>query len=526
MKIDYLLKGGYVIDGRKAEDEPARADVAVAGDRIVAAGDLSNSYAEKTIDVNGLYVCPGFIDVHAHSDFVMLADGRAEGKVCQGVTTEINGNCGLSAAPLFGAAREQREKEIAQYGIKERWSTFPEYFSILERRRIALNVVTLVGHGNLRASVAGYEDRPLSDAEMQRACELLKESMVSGAKGLSTGLIYPPGVYADTEELILFAGEVAKHNGIYTSHMRSESDYLLESIEEVIRIADGAKVRAHISHLKTSDEKNWGKITDVFKKIEEANAGKLSVTCDRYPYIASSTDLDTVLPSWAFEGGHHKEIERLKNARERLTRDILQQHPEILSVLEKVFITSVLTDRNKWVEGKSIAEISRTLNKAGLQCIFDLLLEEDLSVGAVFFVMSEDNLKAILGKPYTMIGSDGTARCFDGITATGVPHPRGFGSFPRVLGRYVRDEGIMPVSEAVYKMTGLPAKTFHIDRRGIIAEGYYADITIFDPETVSDTASYNKPFQRPDGVYHVLVNGTPVVLDGELTRAMPGRVLR
>ncbi len=525
MKIDCLLKGGHVIDGCGALVGPSRADVAVAGDRIVAVGDLSNSNAEKTIDVTGMYVCPGFIDVHAHSDFVLLADGRAEGKICQGVTTEINGNCGLSAAPLFGAAREQREKDIAEYGIKERWNTFPEYFSILEKRRIALNVITLTGHGNLRASVAGYENRSLSDSEMTRARELLNESMVSGAKGLSTGLIYPPGVFAKTDELITLAGEAAKYNGIYTSHMRSESDHLLESIDEVIRIAEGAKVRAHISHLKTSDEKNWGKITDVFRKIEEANVGKLSLTCDRYPYVASSTDLDAVLPSWAFEGGHRKEIERLKNQRERLSREILELHPES-SIWEKIFITSVITDVNKWVEGKSIAEISRTLNKAELQCIFDLLLEEDLSVGAVFFTMSEDNLKAILGKPYTMIGSDSTARCYDGITATGVPHPRGFGSFPRVLGRYVRDEGVIPVSEAIYKMTGLPARTFNIEQRGIIAEGYYADITIFDPETVTDTAAFDKPFQRPKGIHYVLVNGTPVVFEGEFTGAMPGRVLR
>ncbi len=525
MKIDYLLQGGYVIDGRTGGTGPVRADVAIAGDRIAAVGDLSNCNAEEVIDVKGLYVCPGFIDVHAHSDFVLLADGRAEGKICQGVTTEINGNCGMSAAPLLGAAREQREKEIAEYGIQERWSTFSEYFSILEKRKIAINAITLAGHGNLRASVAGYEDRALSGSEMERARELLSESMTSGAKGLSTGLIYPPGVFADTEELISLAAEAAKHNGIYTSHMRSESDNLLESIDEVIRIAKEAKVRAHISHLKTSDEKNWGKVNDVFKKIETANSGGAVVTCDRYPYIASSTDLDAVLPSWAFEGGNKKEIERLRNEQERLARDILALHPET-SVWEKIFIASVITDRNKWVEGKSIAEISRTLNKPGLQCIFDLLLEEDLSVWAVFFTMSEDNLKAILQKPYTMIGSDSTARSFDGITATGVPHPRGFGSFPRVLGRYVRDEGILSISEAVYKMTGLPAKTFQIEKRGVIAENYYADITVFDPKKVTDTAAFDNPFQRPEGIHHVLVNGVPVVLEGDVTGAMPGRVLR
>lgn len=525
LNIDYILTGGYVIYGDRPDDVPVKADVAVAGDMIRAVGDLSDVQAERIIDITGLYLCPGFIDAHAHSDFVLLADGRAEAKICQGITTEINGNCGLSAAPLYGAALEQRERDIAEFDIRERWNSFSEYFALLEKRKIAVNTVTLTGHGNLRASIAGYEKRTLSLSEMERALQLLRESIASGSKGLSTGLIYPPGVFADTAEIITLAKEVAVHNGIYTTHMRSEGDHLLESIDEVVRIAKDADVRVHISHLKTSDEKNWTKIDEVFNKIEGARSNGLSVTCDRYPYIASSTDLDAVLPSWAFEGGHKHELKRLRQEPKRLERAIMKEHPDP-SIWEEIFISSVITQKNKWMEGMNIFAISRSLGKSEMSCLFDLLIEEDLSVGAVFFIMNEENLEAILGKPYTMIGSDSTARCFDGITAKGVPHPRGFGSFPRVLGKYVREEKVLPVGEAVYKMTGLPAATFRLDRRGHIAEGYYADITVFDPENINDTADFVNPFQRPEGIHYVFVNGVPVVEEGVVTGAMPGRVLK
>ncbi len=524
MKIDYVIRGGYVLDGSSEGSLPVRADVAISGDKIAAIGELSHLRAEHTIDINDRYICPGFIDVHGHSDFVILADGREDAKICQGVTTEVNGNCGMSAAPLYGAALQQREAELKELGIKERWNTFPEFYQLLSMRQLAVNFATLTGHGNLRASVAGYEDRPLSEKESVRAKELLNESMEAGSRGLSTGLIYPPGVYADTGEIISLAREAAARNGIYASHMRSEGDRLIESIDEVITIARQAGIQAQISHLKTSDEKNWGKLETAFQRIEDANRNNLRITCDRYPYIASSTDLDAVLPSWAFEGGNKMEIKRLKTEQERLMRDIRAEHPDP-SVWEKVVVSSVITDSNKWMEGKSIKEISLSQGKSEMKCLFDILLEENLRVGAVFFTMNEDNLKAILAKPYTMIGSDSTGRSFDGITASGKPHPRGFGSFPRVLGKYVREDSVMELGEAVYKMTGLPAQTFQIDRRGAIAEGCYADIVVFDPDTIQDTAEFASPFQKPDGIDYVFVNGSPAVYEGRLSGAMAGRVI-
>ncbi len=525
MGIDYLIKDGFIIEGTKGDATQRRADIAIKGDCIIEIGDLSHVRAHKTLSVKGLCICPGFIDTHAHSEFVLLADGRAEGKICQGITTEINGNCGVSAAPLYGQAIEQREKDFEELDLKDRWNSISEYFTILEKRQCATNFITLVGHGNLRASVVGYSDKALSEAEINEISELLKNTMDAGAKGLSTGLIYPPGVYSDTSELIDLARVAAKYKGIYTTHMRSEGDKILESVDEVICIADKSRIHAHISHFKTSGEKNWKKLDEVFERIDRAHKKRLSVTCDRYPYTASCTDLDAVLPSWAFEGGRKKEIKRLKTKQKRLMNDIIKEYPET-SFWDNIIISSVRRNKNKWMEGKRFSEISKILNKTPLQYLFDILVEEDLNVGAIFFLMNEENLKSILKRPYTVIGTDSGARSFNGITAKGMPHPRGFGSFPRILGRYVREQGDITLSEAIYKMTGLPAKIFRINRRGIIAKGFFADITIFDPEKVKDNADFQEPFQKPEGIYHVFVNGTPVLLEGKLTGALPGRILR
>lgn len=514
-----------VVDGTGRE--PVMSDVAVEGSRIKDVGDLSDAGATRTIDLKGLCVCPGFIDAHAHSEFVLLADGRAEGKVSQGITTEINGNCGMSAAPLYGPALEQREPDLKHLDIKERWNTFSEYFEILEKRKIAVNFATLVGHGNIRASVAGYSDRQLSEKEMEEAVRLLREAMGAGARGLSTGLIYPPGIYSGTSEIINLAREAAKHGGIYTTHMRSEGDMLMESIEEVVSIASESGIHAHISHLKASGEKNWDKLKDVFGALDSAADNGLIITCDRYPYIASSTDLDAVLPSWAFEGGRKEELERLRSERVRLAEDILKEHPEASGhdFWEKIVVsTSGLG--NKWIEGKSIAEISRSSKKSPIETAFDLLLEEELNVGAIFFLMSEDNLRSIMKRDYMALGTDSAARSYDGATAEGKPHPRGFGSCPRMLGKYVREEGILTLQEAVYKMTGLPADIFRLKGRGVLAKGFFADITVFDPEKIIDTADFNNPFRRPEGIHYVFVNGEPVLAEGRMTGAMPGRVLR
>jgi N-acyl-D-amino-acid deacylase len=525
LSIDYLIKNGLIINGNSNAVKSEVADIAIEGDRIKAVGELSGVNADRIIDIEKLCVSPGFIDTHSHSEFSLLADGRAEGKISQGITTEINGNCGFSAAPLYTHALEQREDELNDLGIRERWNTLDEYFTFLNSRGFALNFATLVGHNNLRASVLGYSDRCPTGTEMAKMAALLRDSIGSGAIGLSTGLIYPPGIYSETSEVVGLAKVAGELGGIYATHMRDEGDELLESVDEVLNVAAEAGIHAHISHLKTSGEKNWGKLEGVYKRIEGALREGSFVTCDRYPYIASSTDLDAVLPSWVFEGGRYKEIARLKQDQDRLIREITALYPEE-SFWEKVRISSVRSGRNKWMEGKSIFNISKHLGKVPLKALFDILIDEELNVGAIFFSMNEDNLRSILKRSYAMIGSDSSARSFDGITARGKPHPRAFGTFPRVLGKFVRDNSTLSLSEAVYKMAELPSRTFGIKHRGIIAEGYFADMVVFDPEKVDDLSDFENPFKRPEGIYHVFVNGTPVLIDGEFTGALPGRVLR
>jgi N-acyl-D-amino-acid deacylase len=529
--IDLLIKNGTIYDGTGVE--PFEADIGIAGDKIAFVAKKIGFKAEKTIDAKGMAVSPGFIDTHAHSEFTLLADPRAEGKTSQGITTEINGNCGLSAAPLYGEAFEHRDKDLKELGIKERWSTLEEYFRILEGRGIALNFVTLAGHGNVRASVIGYKDKKPTIAELKKMRSLLQKAIDAGAIGLSTGLIYPPGIYSDTEEMIELCKVLSQKSRtsisklIYTSHMRSEGKGFIESIKEIIRIAKEANIKVHISHIKTSGKENWDKIDEAISLINSARERGVKVTCDRYPYTASSTDLDTILPSWTYEGGAEEELRRLKSSQvlEKIKKEILHGHPDN-DYWTKVSVSSVSSQKNKWMEGKTLSYISRKINKSPVDAIFKILKEEKLRAGAIFSTMSEDNLRRFLSLPYAMIGSDSSARSMSGITYDGKPHPRGFGSFPRFLGKYVRDERLINMSEAIYKITMLPAKIFGIQKRGIIKKGAFADIVVFDPERMIDRATFDKPFLKSEGIHYVVVNGTPAVWKGKFTGAATGKILR
>jgi N-acyl-D-amino-acid deacylase len=514
-----------IIDGSSKSSGIRQGDIGIKGDRIEKFGDLSGATATTVSHASGLIVSPGFIDTHTHSEFTLLADGRAEGKISQGITTEIHGNCGMSAAPLYGPAVEHREKELDELSLKERWNSFSEYYSLLNKKGFTTNFVTLVGHGNLRASVMGFSNREPNSKEKQKMFELLEDALDSGARGISTGLVYPPGVYAHTPEILELTKETVKQGGfVYTTHMRDEGDNILDSVEEALRIGSEAKIHVHISHLKTYGKSNWEKIGSVIKKMFQAQQGGLDLTCDRYPYTAAATDLDAMLPAWAYKGGHKEELKRLQNERKRLSTNILKAYPDETS-WDAVHISSVNTAGNKWMEGRSLLSISRQLEKPPVDCLFDILTGEKLRVGAIFYTLSEDNLKTILTLPYSMIGSDSSAKSFTGVTAQGKPHPRGFGSFPKVLGKYVREEKILSLTEAVHKMTGLPAKVFKINQRGTIHQGFFADITVFHPEKIQDRATYDNPFQQPEGVYYVFVNGKPVLWEGKQTDALSGRIL-
>ncbi len=524
-RFDILIKYGMIYDG--SASEPYVSNIAISGNKINSISSSEISDADIVINARGLAVSPGFIDTHAHSDFTIIADRRAEGKLCQGITTEINGNCGMSAAPLYGKTIEKREEDLKELGIKERWNTLKEYFDIIKNKGIALNTATLVGHGNIRGSVVGYDDRIPSAKELTGMSELLKESIEQGAIGFSTGLIYPPGIYSRTEELIELSKVLAGRGLIYTSHMRSEGAMLIEAVQEVIKIGREAGVKVHISHIKTAGEQNWHKADKVISLIYDYLEGGINITCDRYPYTSSSTDLDVIMPSWVFTGSNEEEIKRLQNNKERqkIKREIKK---EIISgnYWENVTVSSVVSEKNRWMEGRTVADICKDMKMDEIDFIFDLLVQERLRVGAIFTTMSEENMKRFISLPFCMIGSDSSARCFDGVTKKGRPHPRGFGTFPAFLGRYVRDEKVMPLSEAIHKITMLPALTFGLKGRGQIKEGMYADIVIFDPQKIIDRSTYENPFKKPEGIYYVFVNGIPAITEGKVTGKHAGRVLR
>lgn len=524
LMMGYLIKNGIVIDG--SGKDPVEANIAIKGDRIFFVGKAQVD-AKEVIDANGLIVSPGFIDTHTHSEFTLLADNRAEAKISQGITTEVNGNCGLSAAPLYAEALEQREADLEELDIKERWATFGEYFILLEKRGIAINFSTLCGHGNIRASVIGYKNRKPDKKEMDDMKRLFSGSLNEGARGLSTGLIYPPGVYSDTEELIELSSKLRTPNSkfIYASHMRSEGDQLIESIAETIEIGRKSGAHVHISHIKTSGEHNWQKIGKAIELMEKAKSEGIKLTCDRYPYIASSTDLDVVLPSWLFEGGRDEGVKRLKdNAIREKLKSGLSSKP--VDYWKNIYISSVTKDRNKWMEGKNIFNISQRMGKVIEDAVLDILIDEGLRAGATFFSMSEENLKRFLSLPYAMVGSDSSARSFAGITRSGKPHPRGFGTFPRFIGRYVRDNAVMPLPEAIRRITHLPAKTFGLKERGLIKEGYYADMVLFNYDRIIDRATFNEPFHKAEGIGYVFVNGSLAFKEGRCTGSLSGRVLR
>lgn len=523
-RIDLIIKNGLIFDGRGRE--PVVADIAVKDGRIHSVGTFSEKDAKTIIQAKGMAVAPGFIDSHAHSDFTLIADNRAEGKISQGVTTEINGNCGMSAAPLYGKAVERREDDLNELGISERWNSVREYCSVVENKGLALNAAMLIGHGNIRGSIVGYDNREPSATELIRMKQLLDTSIREGGIGLSTGLIYPPGIYSSTDELTALSEVLSPYGLIYTSHMRSEGTALLEAVQEVISISRAAGIRAHISHIKTAGEQNWHKADNAISLIRSAREEGLEISCDRYPYIASSTDLDSLLPSWVFEGGNDEELKRLRSEEMliRIRRELLEQVKD-KTYWDRVIISSVASSANTWMEGMTIAQISERLGCGELEAVFKVLFEEKLRVGAIFLSMSEDNLRKFLSLPFCAIGSDSSARCFDGPTRLGRPHPRTFGTFPRFFGRYVRDEQLMPLTEAIHRATMLPASIFGLMDRGRIKEGCAADIVIFDPDMISDRATFEEPFLRPAGIPYVLVNGSPAVWEGELKQTFSGRML-
>lgn len=525
---DLVVRGGLVVDGTGSPGK--RLDVGLSDGKIVAVATSITDKGRKEIDATDLVVAPGFIDTHSHSDLMLLANPSLEEKIRQGVTTEILGQDGLGLAPIPSSEAADMLTEhlaglLGRPDVEWTWRTFGEYLKVYRKRGTVLNVGTLVSHGALRIAVFGMEDRPSTSAEMEAMKSLLVEALEAGAMGFSTGLIYPPCNFAAREEMVMLCETLAHYSRAFVVHVRNEADNLLEAQKEMISLAEETKMHLHISHLKTIGKKNWAKIDDSLSLIEEAKKRGLCITADQYPYVAGSTSLSACLPHWAMDGGPKAMIARLtdENMRQKI-KDAFNtpvpnwQNRGETEGWENVVVASVRSD-DPVVVGRSIAELSKAMDKHPVDVIMDILVREENQATMVCFQNSEENVEKVMQKPWVMV-------CTDGILGGGKPHPRLYGSFPRVLGKYVREENIISLEEAVRKMTALPAASFGLADRGVIKEGLAADVVLFDPATVRDTATYEDPKQYPIGIEYVIVNGVPVISEGNLTGDLPGKVLR
>jgi len=523
--LDFILTGGLIVDGT---GKPGFVtDVAIAGDVIARVGDCSELAARERVGCAGAVVAPGFIDMHGHSDEVLLVNPLASSKLRQGITTEVGGNCGTSPAPL--SHREQVDRALrlqTRHGLELSWTDFDGFFAALERAGCALNFCCLVGLGNTRDAVDGISPRPLDAGALERECSLVREACAQGAIGVSSGLMYPPGCFADAEELTALARAAGDAGGaFYATHLRSEGDQLEAAVEEALAVGRRAEASVQFSHHKAAGQKNWGKVHRTLALIDKAKSRGMDVGLDQYPYKASSTGLDAILPEDVKAGTRDDVIARLADARYAAALAARLEF-EWGGRWNDIVISTVSTSRNRNVEGRSIAQIAAARGRPPAATVLRMLVEERLDVSAIYFTMCESDVRAVLSYGSTCIGSDAAARATSGPTSAGRPHPRAFGTFPRVFRRYVRETALLTLEEAVRRSTWLPATRLRLRRRGKVAEGWYGDIAVFDPQRIGDTATYVEPLCYPVGVRHVFVNGRPAVRDEATTGEMPGRVLR
>jgi dihydroorotase/N-acyl-D-amino-acid deacylase len=527
---DLLIINGHILDG--SGSPWFEGSVAVKDGKIAAVGRLPNGTAGRVIDARGLTVAPGFIDLHSHSDYALLVDGKAESKIRQGVTTEILGE-DESAGPILGPAVPEFDKELTRYGLTRDWTTLGEYFARVERQGTSVNIASYVGSGQVRMDVMGNVDRPATALEMEKMKELVEQALHEGAIGLASGLIYPPNSFATTVELIELAKVAARYGGIYTSHIRGEGDHWKQSIDEAIEISEKARLPVHILHFKMDGQANWGKMAQQIREVQAARDRGVDITADQYPYIASMTGLEMCIPPKYLEGASQQVVERLKDpkVRSEIRQAIANGLPgwqanQVKSVggWHGVLVASLQKPENKQYEGKRMDEVAEEMRKDPLDALCDLLISEGGSAEAVYFSMSEADVELAMKQPWVGVGSDGVA-VSPAMTFMGKPHPRFYGTFPRVLGVYVREKEVLTLPDAVRKMTSFPAQITGLTDRGLLRPGMAADITIFDPKTVSDKATFQNPLQYPVGILYVVVNGVVVIDQGQHTGAKPGRVL-
>ena len=529
MDFELAVNNGLVIDG--TGNPRYRANIGIKHGKIADIRPSEIKDAKQVIDARGLVVSPGFVDIHSHSDFALFAKCDAQSKIRQGVTTEVIGNCGVSAAPLKGEAIREAKTSARQYDLRVTWSSLGEYLSRLEHQGVILNVACLVGNGTIRASVMGFDNRAPSAREMKQMQKLLAQCMREGAFGLSSGLLYPPSCYAELDELSRLARVAASFGGIYTTHIRDESDGLEEAVNEALAVGRRAGIAVQISHHKACGRRNWGKVKLTLRNIAGARAKGIDAAVDVYPYTAYSTWLSAAIPPWACEGGDGQLIERLKEptVRAKLRRQMRAGLPKWESMTKGAswgrFTISSFPQRPSLV-GKTIQQIARSRKRDPFEVVFDLLVEGEAALEIVVEDMSERDVRLVLRSPLSMVGSDGESLSTKGRLGKGRPHPRSYGTFPRVLCRYVRRGRLLTLEGAIKKMTSLPASRIGLTDRGVIRRGWAADIVMFDPAKVTDTATYLKPKAFPVGIEYVIVNGITAVVRGRFLGRLNGRALR
>ncbi|HVG19149.1 MAG TPA: D-aminoacylase [Blastocatellia bacterium] len=527
---DVIIRGGTVYDGTGGP--PARADVGIEGDRIAAIGNLKSAGAKTVIDARGLAVAPGFINMLSWSVDSLMVDGRSQGEIRQGVTTEIFGE-GDSMGPLTEEMKRRRLEAQGDVKYDISWTTLAEYLAHLERRGVSPNVASFIGATTIREYVIGLEDKKATPEQLEKMRELVRGEMEAGALGVGSSLIYAPAFYATTEELIEMCKEAARHKGKYISHMRSEGNRLIEAVEELLRISREAGLPAEIYHLKAAGKANWDKMDKVIAMVNDARRRGMKITADMYTYPAGSTGLDAAMPPWALDGGYEALFKRLQDpsARKKIAEAIVTPTNEWENLYlaagspDKVLLVEFKSEGLKPLTGKTLGEVARTRGKDPAEVIMDLVLEDRSRVGTVYFMMSEDNIKKQLRQGWVSLGSDAASMAPEGVFLKSSTHPRAYGNFARLLGKYVREEKVISLQEAIRRLSGLPATNLGLDRRGFIKAGMYADVVVFDPATIADRATFEKPHQYAVGMRHVFVNGVQVLKDGEHTGAKPGRAL-
>jgi dihydroorotase/N-acyl-D-amino-acid deacylase len=528
---DVVIQHGRIIDGTGSPWYSG--DIGIRQGRIAAIGNLTGAPARRTIDARGKVVAPGFIDMLGQSELTILVNPQLPSKIYQGITTEITGE-GSSAAPVNETILKADRVQYEHYGIRPGWRTFRDYFARLEKQGMGINLASYVGATQVRRMVLGDDDRAPNAAELERMRALVREAMRDGAVGVSTSLQYAPAPYATTEELIALAAEAAKSGGIYATHMRSEADAIIPALDEAIRIGREVHIPVEIWHLKTAGKANWGRMPEVIAHIQQARDSGVDITADTYAYPAGFNTLSAIIPPWAHDGGDAKLIERLKDpaTRARIRKEMetpggnWENEWQEVTGAESILVGAVANPKLLPLQGKTIAEIARLWGKDPFDTIFDLLIEDQAFTNVALFMMSEPDIALALEQPWVSICNDSEGTAPDGLLGKEHPHPRAYGTFPRILRKYVREEKKLTLPDAIRKFSALPAQRMRLADRGVLKEGMWADVVVFDPETIRDLATFENPNRLSEGMRFVLINGVPVIDEGKMTNALPGRVLR